>query len=141
MNYQAVFKSKLALMVSVVVALLVWTAVASADVITDWNLITVNATKTGGLNTNLASRVEAIEAIAVYDAVNAINHSRSAYHYDTPAQGPVSAEAAAAQAAHDVLVSFFPNQRPSLDVSLASFHWHQHIPGIRKHGSGRLRDV
>ncbi len=120
MNYQAVLKSKAALVASLVAALLLWTAVASADVITDWNLITVNATKTGGLNTNLASRVEAIEAIAVYDAVNAIKHSGSPYHYNATAQVPASAEAAAAQAAHDVLVSFFPNQKPSLDARLAS---------------------
>jgi hypothetical protein len=41
---------------------------ANADVITDWNKITVDATKTGGLNSNLGTRVGAIEAIAVYDA-------------------------------------------------------------------------
>lgn len=120
MNYNAVLKSKLALIALVLAALLLWTDAASADVITDWNLITVNATKTGSLNTNLASRVEAIEAIAVYDAVNAIKHSGSPYHYKTPAQGPASAEAAAAQGAHDVLVSFFPNQKAGLDASLTS---------------------
>jgi PAP2 superfamily len=120
MNYKAVLKSKLAHVALALAALSLWTTVASADVITDWNLIAVNATKTGGLNTNLASRVEAIEAIAVYDAVNAIKHSGSSYHYNTPAQGPASAEAAAAQAAHDVLISFFPNQKASLDASLAS---------------------
>lgn len=120
MSYLAVSKSKLALVLMAAAALSLWTVVAFADVITDWNLITVNATKAGGLNTNLASRVEAIEAIAVYDAVNAIKHSGSSYHFNTPAQGPASAEAAAAQAAHDVLASFFPNQKASLDTSLAS---------------------
>jgi len=55
---------------------------ASADVITDWNLITVNATKVApALNSNLASRIDAIEAIAVYDAVNSILQFGSPYHY------------------------------------------------------------
>jgi hypothetical protein len=44
------------------------------DVIVQWNLITVKATKTAKQNSNLGSRTEAIEGIAVYDAVNAIKH-------------------------------------------------------------------
>jgi hypothetical protein len=96
------------------------TAHVRADVITDWNLITVNATKTGGLNTNLASRIDAIESIAVYDAVNSIRHFGDAYHYFAPPSGAASAEAAAAQAAHDVLVNYFPAQTAALDASLAT---------------------
>src|ERR1039457_7130262 len=78
---------------------------ASADVVTDWNLITVNATKTAGLNSNLGSRIDAIEAIAVYDAVNSIKQFGTPYHYNVPPTGPASTESAAAQAAHDVLVN------------------------------------
>ena len=54
---------------------------ASADEVTKWNLITVNATKTDKFNSNLGSRVDAMEAIAVYDAVNAIKYFGSPYHY------------------------------------------------------------
>ena len=86
---------------------------ASADVITDWNLITLNATKTGGLNSNLGSRIDAIEAVAVYDAVNSIKQFGTPYHYYTPDSG--SAQAAAAQAAHDVLVNYFPGQQVALE--------------------------
>ena len=67
MNCLMVRKLKFAVVGLAVMVSSVWISSASADIITDWNLITVNATKTGGLNTNLASRVEAIEAIAVYD--------------------------------------------------------------------------
>ncbi len=91
-----------------------------ADVITDWNLITVSATKTGGLNSNLGSRIGAIEALAVYDAVNSVLQTGSPYHYATPATLPASPEAAAAQAAHDVLLSTFPSQKTALDSSLAA---------------------
>ncbi|MDB6064091.1 MAG: superfamily protein [Pedosphaera sp.] len=91
---------------------------ASADVITDWNLITVNATKTGGLNSNLATRVDAIEAIAVYDAVNSIKQFGTPYHYNVAPAGPASAEAAAAQAAHDVLLQYLPSQQAAFDADL-----------------------
>ena len=74
-------------------------ASASADVITDWNKITVDATKTGGLNSNLGSPMDAIEALAVYSIVN----FGTPYHFHTPPTGAAPAEAAVAQAAHDVL--------------------------------------
>lgn len=94
--------------------------VASADVITDWNKITVDATKVPpALNTNLATRVAAIEAIAVYDAVNSIRQVGKPYHYYAPPNTAASPEAAAAQAAHDVLVNYFPAQQAALDLKLA----------------------
>lgn len=91
---------------------------ASADVITDWNLITVKATKVAKMNSNLGSRIEAIEAIAVYDAVNSIKKFGTPYHFYTPPAGPASAQAAAAQAAHDVLVNYFPTQKANVDSAL-----------------------
>jgi len=92
---------------------------ASADVITDWNLIALNATKVApALNSNLGSRIDAIEAVAVYDAVNSIKHFGTPYHYYAPNSG--SAQAAAAQAAHDVLVYYFPGQQAALDADLTN---------------------
>ena len=103
---------------AVVAALISLPASLRADVITDWNLITVQATKTAGLNSNLGSRIDAIEAIAVYDAVNSIGQFGTPYHYKTVSPGPSSEEAAAAQAAHDVLVNYFPAQQTNLDADL-----------------------
>lgn len=91
---------------------------ATADVVTDWNLITVKATKTAGLDSNLGTRIDAIEAIAVYDAVNSIRHFGTPYAYNGTNSG--SAQAAVAQAAHDVLVNYFPAQQAALDAELAS---------------------
>ncbi|MDB5088110.1 MAG: hypothetical protein JWR09_2104 [Mucilaginibacter sp.] len=93
---------------------------ANADVIVQWNLITVKATKIAKQNSNLASRTEAIEAIAVYDAVNSIKHIGTPYHYNVEPSGPASAQAAVVQAAHDVLVNYFPAQRPALDSALTN---------------------
>jgi len=92
---------------------------SNANAITDWNQITVSATKTAGLNSNFGSRVEAIQAVAVYDAVNSVGRFGSPYHYSTAARRPASEAAAAVQAAHDVLVRLFPDQWASLDGSLA----------------------
>lgn len=93
---------------------------ACANVISNWNKITVAATKIAGYNSNLGSRIEAIEAIAVYDAVNAVKHFGTPYHYAAQLKGPASAEAAAAQAAHDVLAHYFPAQKALFDSALAA---------------------
>jgi hypothetical protein len=90
----------------------------SADVITDWNLYTVRATKKAGMNSNLSSRIEAIEAIAVYDAVNAIDQIGTPYHYSIKPKARASEAAAVSRAAHDVLVHYFPDQTASLDSLL-----------------------
>lgn len=96
---------------------------ANADTVTDWNKYTILATKgatslTTGVasiaqNSNVATRIEAIEARAVFDAINAIKHfSHTSYYYsnDVPADiSAHSAAAAAAQAAHDVLIGALPN--------------------------------
>ncbi|MFO0687853.1 MAG: vanadium-dependent haloperoxidase [Myxococcota bacterium] len=95
--------------------LLLTTVQASADVVTDWNEIAVKATKgfngisgTGvTLDSNLSSRVHAIEGRAVFDAANAVLHfSPASYAYVGSHSG--SAEAAVAQAAHDVLLGLLP---------------------------------
>src|ERR1700709_1911377 len=101
---------KFALSASIALALFSLSNSASADVVTDWNLVTVKATKVAKYNSNLGSRIEAIEAIAVYDAVNAIKHFGTPYHYKVPAKGKASAQATAAYAAHAVLVTYFAAQ-------------------------------
>ena len=89
------------------------------DVVVQWNLVSVKTAKLAKQNSNLASHTLAIEAIAVYDAVNSIKHFGKPYHFNAAAVGPASAIAAAAQAAHDVLISLFPAQKASLDSTLA----------------------
>ena len=96
---------------------------ARADAVTDWNLSGVLATKgasselTGvagnALNSNLATRILAIEHRAIYDAINTISPIKSGryYYYRDPSltnHSETSATAAAAQAAHDVLVALVP---------------------------------
>lgn len=117
--------SSLSLLVSSVLA-----SSAFADAVTDWNDYTIKATKgydgTSGtgvaLNSNLSSRIEAIEARAVFDAVNSIDHfSTNSYYYSGNNSG--SPAAAAIQAAHDVLLNQLPN--PSAVGSTADARWSQ----------------
>jgi len=112
-------KYKMNLAIAAALAFIGYANTASADVVTDWNLITVKATKVAKYNSNLGSRIEAIEAIAVYDAVNSIKKIGTPYHFYTPVSGPASVQAAVAQAAHDVLVNYFPAQTPHIDSALA----------------------
>ena len=111
---------KLALGAAAILVSLALSKTASADVITDWNLITVKATKAAKYNSNLGSRIDAIEAIAVYDAVNSIKHIGTPYHFYAPPSGKASVQAAVAQAAHDVLVNYFPAQKSHLDSALTN---------------------
>ena len=103
---------------------------AHADAVTDWNDYTIKATKgfdgaTGTgvtLNSNLSSRIEAIEARAVFDAVNSIDHfSATSYYFSGSNSG--SPAAAAIQAAHDVLLSQLPD--PTVTGSTADARWSQ----------------
>ncbi|BAU54524.1 vanadium-dependent haloperoxidase [Mucilaginibacter gotjawali] len=90
----------------------------SGDVVIQWNQVSLKAAKIAKQNTNEASRTVAIEAIAVYDAVNSIKGIGKPYHYFVKPGGGASAVAAAAQAAHDVLVNYFPAQKAQLDSVL-----------------------
>jgi hypothetical protein len=93
-------------------------AAETPDAVVTWNLITVKATKTAGLNSNLGSRIEAIEAIAVYDAVNSVKPIGTPYHYHATVKSKASLQATVAYAAHAVLLNYFPDQKRNLDSLL-----------------------
>jgi hypothetical protein len=112
---------------------------AMADAVTDWNNYTLLATKgatsttTGvkanALNSNICSRIDAIAARAVFDAVNVINQfsAKSYYYSGVSSVSPTSnsASAAAAQAAHDVLVGVNgqPGALPNTTAWAATRSW------------------
>lgn len=102
-----------------VAALLVLPLVSSghADVVTDWNIIAINASATPP-NSILQSRVLAIVHQAMYDAVRTIGGSRLSYAVDLKAPSGASIDAAVAAAAHGALVKLIPAQRSALDAAL-----------------------
>jgi hypothetical protein len=95
---------------------------AHADAVTDWNLIAVQSVVAAGPARPGPSGALDIAMVhaAVYDAVQAIEGEFQPYYVDIPdASGsPVAATAAAA---HDVLVSRFPAQVASLDVTYQNY--------------------
>ena len=62
----------------------------------------------------------AIVHIAIFDAVNAIVQRYQSYTGIQIARGPVSLDAAVAEAAHDTLVALYPSQTPTFDSELAN---------------------
>jgi hypothetical protein len=77
-----------------------------SEVIVEWNqLLQSNIPSTASL---LTPRYFAMLHIAMFDAVNAIEHQYSPYHARLLAYPGASPEAAAAQAGHDVLAALIP---------------------------------
>jgi len=83
-----------------------------ADAVLDWNSYAATATvAVGGQVPPRALIRLAMVHLAIYDAVNAIEGAPFEGYASVPAvDRPASAEAAAATAAHDILVALFPAQ-------------------------------
>ena len=86
-----------------------------------WNRILLAIVRTPGAQpaTNHATRSFAIMHAAIYDAVNAIDRRHSSYQIDlSGVPRRASQEAAAAAAAHEVLVALYPAFKSTLDADL-----------------------
>jgi hypothetical protein len=92
------------------------------DQVIQWNRILLGILRTPGAQpaTVHPTRSMAMLHAAVYDAVNAIvkTHAEYLVHLNAPRHASVAA--AAAQAAHDVLVPLYPAQASMLDADLAT---------------------
>ena len=103
---------------AVAVVCLLGPARLSADEIIDWNNVMLDAIRVDSMNAIRATRVMAMTHTAIYDAVNSIDDTHFPYHVNLNVPSTTSREAAAAQAAHDVLVNVFPAQQATLDTAL-----------------------
>src|SRR6266496_1269063 len=106
----------------VVCGWLSWTGTVYADAVTDWNGMAVQALAAAAPPRPLTVIYLdlAIVQAAVHDAVQAIDRRFKPYHTAIPgATG--SPAAAAATAAHDVLVTLFPEQAASLDTTYQEY--------------------
>ena len=93
--------------------------IAKADVVTDWNTIAVSTVAADRVN-NRQTRDMAMVHAAMFDAMNAIRPYYTPAMVSITAKGYASREAAAAQAAHDVLLTLFPAKQANLDAELAA---------------------
>ena len=88
--------------------------------VVQWNRTLLVIVRTPGAQpaTIHPTRSFAIMHVAIYDAVNAIDGTHRPYLVRLSASRFASQEAAAATAAHEVLVNLYPNFRATLDVQL-----------------------
>jgi len=100
-------------------ALLIVNVTASAgDVVIDWNSIWMECVRATGGPPTPVSRAGAMVHAAVHDAVISIDRSYEPCIAYVAAPPHASREAAAAQAAHDVLLYLYPRQEAALDSAL-----------------------
>jgi hypothetical protein len=92
------------------------------DVILQWNRVLMETVSTPGQHppTIMPVRSYAMMHAAMFDAVNSIDGTYTPYLTDVPGSPNASLEAAAAQAAHDVLVALHPTRREIFDAELAA---------------------
>src|SRR5436190_22954664 len=83
----------------------------AADTVLEWNQVAVEATRVTRLSPNAQTRALAMVHGAVFDAVNGIEGGYAPYLVTRRAPSWASEDAAAAVAAHDVLVSLMPAQQ------------------------------
>src|SRR5215475_501040 len=103
-----------------VVTVVFASAVASADVVLDWNAIAVGTFAANGADPFAQARYGAIVQLAVFEAVNSITGDYKPYLGNIVAPAGASPDAAAAQAAHDVLVNYFSASQTALDNQLTA---------------------
>jgi PAP2 superfamily len=97
------------------------TGLQAQNVVIDWNNIASTTIITNAKESSTASAVWfAYVQLAVYDAVNAIDHRHQPYLFTADAPASASKDAAAVAAAHRVLANYFPGQQASLDAQFTS---------------------
>ena len=97
---------------------------ALADVVTDWNNVTLDTIRATSTNPPRATRALAMVHLAIFNAVNGIDRRYEPYGRSHPAPPVASIDAAAAEAAYTVLSALYPAREAifaaARDASIAS---------------------
>src|SRR5207302_9813254 len=93
---------------------------ARADVIMDWNAKADAIATENKILPAQHSHALSMLHIAMFEAVNAIERRYAPYKLTLSADRSTSKEAAAAAAAHDVLLAVYPDQKPGLDAAMTA---------------------
>lgn len=96
------------------------TNVARADVITDWNIKTLEFTQAAQAPPSAQARTMALVHVAMSDAVNSVKGRFTRYNETVLAIPSASAEAAASSAARKILTELFANQKAAIDEAHAA---------------------
>jgi hypothetical protein len=109
-------------------------ALPAAAFVLEWNDLLVDVQQLRAQGNQQAARALAMMGAAVYDSVNAIDPTHTVYQVDArafPGVATASADAAAAQAAHDVAYALYTRdtERPRIDDKLDT-----HLGELLDHG-------
>jgi len=106
---------------SAAVPLLLAICASSQNVVVQWDAIASTTIISNAKEASVASGVWlAYVHLAVFDAVNAIDHHYQPYLFTANPPAGANHEAAAVVAAHRVLVAYFPTQQSALDTQYAA---------------------
>ncbi len=95
------------------------TSTGTVDPVLQWNTLTLQAIATDADAPTVASRAMAMESLAVYDAISAIDRTPG-YLLKLAAPADASAPAAVAEAADQVLDYLYPAQAATFDAQLTT---------------------
>src|SRR5436190_8104206 len=93
----------------------------SAEVITEWNSLMLDAIRNESTSPPLASRNLAILHVAIYDAVNGITRTHAPYLVSPTGLPGASTEAAGVGAAHECLDYLYPSQGAAFDAAFNAY--------------------
>ena len=93
-------------------------AAIAEDVVTDWGARAVAIGAEKQVPNSRYARGLAMMHVAIFEAVNAIDRRYKPYKLDLAVDKGASRDAAAVAAAHEVLTSLFPDEKPKLDQAL-----------------------
>jgi len=91
------------------------TGPARADIVTDWNIKTLELTQAAQASGNAQARTLAMVHVAMSDAINSVKGRFTRYTTSVPMMPAASADAAAASAARKILMELFANQKAGID--------------------------
>ncbi|HWQ91500.1 MAG TPA: vanadium-dependent haloperoxidase [Clostridia bacterium] len=93
----------------------------SGEVVYEWNQQLIDTVRAGlQPPTNRVERSYAMLHIAIFDAVNSIEKRYTPFGFHVQSSAGASAEAAAAQAGHDILAGLYPTRAAVYDAALAA---------------------
>ncbi len=101
-------------------AILLVPCVCAADAVLDWNEVALARIVAARQGPPDGARTMAMTHLAMFEAVNAIEHRYAPYAFKGRAPAGASAEAAAAAAASSVLLKLFPDQAQAVEAAYAA---------------------
>jgi hypothetical protein len=99
------------------VAILLLPSVATADAVLDWNEVALARVVGARQSPPDGARTMAMVHVAMFEAVNAVEHRYAPYAFKGRAPAGTSSEAAAATAAYSVLLKLFPDQAAPVEAA------------------------